>query len=207
MNERDKNYRLPKRVKLTIACVYVDNYKKNDDQGVIAKAREMLDEHNIELAVWPEGGAKKDGVNTLTYLDLPDLEELDPDGNGRGEVKYIPSEDSAYKTLRKAFDKKIKGQCPFVVPLPVIFCQFVYQGHGVCPPQTKTETNLTRACLISQTVNPDKVTLLHEMGHAVPTIGDGHSPDAGNFMHVADGRSFMHRFQIERIGKAMFSVG
>lgn len=204
MNERDKNYRLTKRVKLTIACVYVDNYKKENDQGVIAKAREMLDEHNIELAVWPEGGAKKAGVNTLTYLDLPELVE---DEEKLKEVRYIPSEDWAYKALRKAFDKKIKGNCPFVVPLPVIFCQFVYPGHGVCPPQTKTESNLTRACLISQTVNPDKVTLLHEMGHAVTAIGDGHSPDRGNFMHEADTRSFMYRFQIERMGKALYSVG
>ena len=207
MNERDKNYRLPKRIKLTIACVYLDNYKKNDDQGVIAKARDMLNEHNIELSVWPEGGAKNTGVNTLTYLDLPELEEKDADGKGKGEIKYIPHENWAYKYLRKAVDNKIKNQCTFVVPLPVIFCQFVHPGHGVTPPQTKTENNFTRACLIAQSVNADKVTLLHEMGHAVAAIGDGHSPDRGNFMHEADTRSFMYRFQVERMGKALYSIG
>jgi hypothetical protein len=199
MNERDKNYRLPKRVTLTIACVYIDNYKKNDDQGVIEKARDMLDEHNIGLSVWPESGVKQIGVNTLTYLDLPDLAE-------KGEVKHIPDEPWAYKYLRKAVDKKIKGQCTFVVPLPIIFCQFVYWGHGITPAGTKTESNLTRACLISQEVNKDKVTLVHEMGHAVPEIGDGHSPDEGNFMHLAEPRSTIFRFQVERFGKALFSA-
>lgn len=204
MKEREKNYRLPKRVKLTIACVYIDNYKKNDDQGLIAKASEMLDEHNIELAVWPNGGAKQAGVNTLGYLDLPELVE---DEEKLKEVRYIPHEDWAYKYLRKAVDNKIKNQCGFVVPLPIIFCQYIHPGHGVTPSQTKTESNLTRACMISMSVNADKVTLLHEIGHAVAAIGDSHSPDRGNFMHEADTRSFMYRFQIERMGKALFSVG
>jgi hypothetical protein len=146
-------------------------------------------------------------VNTLTYLELPELEEVDKDGVGQKVVKHIPSDDWAYKYLRKAVDKKIKGNCAFVVPLPIVFCQFVYWGHGITPPQTKLASSLTRACLISQSINADKVTLLHEMGHAVPEIGDGHSPDKGNFMHEADTRSFMYRFQVERMGKAMFSVG
>src|SRR4030095_1371242 len=200
MDERDKNYRLAKRVKLTIACVYIDNYKIPDDRGTIAKAREMLDAHNIELAMWPANGTKQVCVNTLTYMDRPDLAE-------NNETKYIPDEDWAYKYLRKAVDKKIRGQCSFVVPLPIIFCNYVHWGYGVTPPATKTETNLTRACLIAQTGNSDKVDLLHEMGHAVAEIGDGHSPDAGNFMHTLNGRSFMYRFQIERMGKALYSVG
>jgi hypothetical protein len=200
MNERDKNYRLAKRVKLTIACVYVDNYKIANDRGTIAKARDMLDEHNIELAVWPANGAKQAGVNTLTYLDLPELAE-------NKETKYIPHADWAYKYLRKAVDKKIKGQCTFVIPLPIIFCNFVHSGYGITPPATKTESNLTRACLIAQSGNSDGVDTLHEMGHAVAEIGDGHSPDAGNFMHTTNGRTFMYRFQVERMGKALYSVG
>ncbi|NOT48021.1 MAG: hypothetical protein HOP17_09790 [Acidobacteria bacterium] len=207
MNERDKEFRLAKKVKLTIACLYVDNYKKNDDQGVIAKAREMLEAHNIELSVWPENGAKNAGVNTLTYLDMPELEEKDANGDGQKVTKLIPHEAAAYKMLRQAADRRIKGQCTFVVPLPIIFCQYVYSGYGITPPETKLESSLTRACLISQRPNDDKVTLLHEMGHAVSTIGDGHSPDKGNFMHEADTRSFMYRFQVERMGKALFSVG
>lgn len=194
------NYRLPKRVKLNIACVYLDNYKTNDDRGLIAKTREVLDKHNIELSVWPLNGAKQAGVNTLTYMDLPELVE-------NNEIKLIPHEDSAYKALRKAVDKKIKGNCTFVYPLPVIFSQYVHSGYGITPPETKLATNLTRACLIAQSGNSDKLGLLHEMGHAVTEIGDGHSPDKGNFMHTLNGRSFMYRFQVERMGKAFYAVG
>ena len=200
MNEREMNYRLPKRVKLNIACVYLDNYKKNDDRGVIAKAKEVLEKHNIELSVWPANGMKQPGVNTLTYQDIPELAE-------NNEIKLIPHEDEAYKTLRKAVDKKIKGQVATVYTLPVIFCQYVHSGYGITPPETKLKTSLTRACLIAQTGNADKMDLLHEMGHAVETIGDGHSPDKGNFMHTLDGRSFMYRFQVERMGKAFYAVG
>ena len=61
------------------------------------------------------------------------------------DVKYIPHEDWAYQYLRKAVDKKIAGRCTFIVPLPIIFCQFVHSGYGITPPATKTESNLTRA--------------------------------------------------------------
>ena len=200
MNERDTNYRLAKRVKVNIACVYLDNYKIADDRGVIGKAKEILDKHNIELCVWPGNGQKQLGVNTLTYMDLPELAE-------NNQIKYIPDEDSAYKALRRAVDKKIKGNCTFVYPLPVIFCNYIHTGYGVTPPQTKLATSLTRACMIAQTGNSDKVDLLHEMGHAVAEIGDGHSPDKGNFMHEANGRSFMYPFQIQRMGRAFYAVG
>jgi len=202
MNEREMNYRLPKRVKLNIACVYLDNYKKNDDRGVIAKAKEVLDKHNIELNVWPGNGMKQPGVNTLTYMDIPEL--VDASGT---ELKLIPAEDEAYKAVRRAVDKKIKGQCPAVYALPVIFGQYVNGGYGITPPQTKLPTSLTRACFIAQAGNSDKMDLLHEMGHSVAEIGDGHSPDKGNFMHTLDGRSFMYRFQVERMGRAFYAVG
>lgn len=200
MNEREMNYRLPKRVKLNIACVYLDNYKKNDDRGVIAKAKQVLEKHNIELNVWPGNGMKQPGVNTITHLDIPELAE-------NNEIKLIPDEDSAYKAVRKAVDAKIKGQCPAVYALPVVFCQYVHGGHGITPPQTKLATSLTRACFIAQSGNSDNMDLLHEMGHAVDTIGDGHSPDVGNFMHTLNGRSFMYRFQVERMGRAYYAVG
>jgi len=202
MNERELNYRLPKRVKLNIACVYLDNYKKNDDRGVIAKAKEVLEKHNIELNVWPANGMRQPGVNTLTYMDIPEL----TDASGK-ELKLIPAEDAAYKAVRRAVDKKIKGQCTAVYALPVIFGQYVNGGYGITPPESKLPTSLTRACFIAQAGNSDKMDLLHEMGHAVEAIGDGHSTDKGNFMHTLDGRTFMYRFQVERMGRAFYAVG
>ncbi len=165
----------------------------------------MLDKHNLELKVWLSEGVqvRKQPINTLTYRHLPQLA-----AKKEKEVVPIPHEKWAYEVVRKAADKKISdGGCTFNNPLPIIFCQFVHPGHGITPPATKIEGKLTRACLIHQRVNDDKVTLIHEMGHAVEAIGDSHSPDRGNYMHEAEPRSFMYRFQVERMARAMYAVG
>src|ERR1043166_669477 len=99
MADRDKAFRNPKRVRLTIACIYLSNYFPSDDQGVIAKARAMLDEHNLQLDVWPDNGQKY-AFNTLPYSSNPG-----------------PHDDDAYKELRAAVDDKIKkGGCTFITP-------------------------------------------------------------------------------------------
>ena len=51
MGDTITNYRLPKRIRLTIACLYLNSYFAANDRGVIAKAREVLDQHNIQLDV------------------------------------------------------------------------------------------------------------------------------------------------------------
>ncbi len=200
--ERELNFRVKKRITLNIACVYLDNYKGIDDRGVIAKAKEVLDTHNIELNIWPESGSKQVGVNTLTYLDLPEISDME-----KKVMNIIPHEDAAYKAVRRAVDQKIKGQCTAVYALPVVFCQYVHAGYGVTPPETKLSTSLTRACFIGMAGNDDKMDLLHEMGHSIEAIGDGHSPDTGNFMHTTNGRTFMYRFQVEFMAKAFYAVG
>jgi hypothetical protein len=187
--DKDTDYRLPKRVRLTVACVYLSNYGKDDDQGVIAKAKAMLDEHNIGLDLWPDNG-KKSSINTLEY-----------------GAEMVPDNSTDYKALRAAVDDKIKqGGCSFVVPLPVIFCQFAHRGYGVTPAATKA-TKLTPACLVSIAVNADKVTMVHEMGHAAGLDHEVGDDNRGNFMHEADPRSNMYRYQVEQMGKAMFAVG
>jgi len=187
MSARDPHFRNPKRVRLTIACIYLDNYFKDDDQGIIAKARDMLDEHNLQLDVWPTD-PRKQKFNTLPYGPNP-----------------VPHDSKAYKALRAAVDKKIKqGGCTFSLPLPIVFCQFQYSGYGITPHAMK---KLTHACLISPTVNNDKVTLIHEMGHAAE-LGHAHGAgNRGNFMHEAEPRSTMYRFQVEQMAKAMYAVG
>ncbi|MCI0365603.1 MAG: hypothetical protein L0219_17210 [Phycisphaerales bacterium] len=187
MSGRDPNFRNPKRVRLTIACVYLDNYYKSDDQGVIRKAKEMLDEHNLELDMWPDNG-QKFAYNTLAF-----------------GYDIIPHEEEVYKKLRNAVDAKIKqGGCSFILPMPVVFCQFKHPGHGVVPPHMK---KLTDACLISVMANPDKVTLLHEMGHGAGLNHERGDANKLNYMHEVDGRSQMYRYQVEKMAKAMYAVG
>ncbi len=63
-SDRDLGFRSPRRIRLTVACIYLDSYFKPDDQGVVRKAREILDGANIELALWPDNGQKY-AFNTL----------------------------------------------------------------------------------------------------------------------------------------------
>lgn len=186
MGDYDTSFQLPKRVRLTVACVYLDNYYPKDDQGVIAKAKSLLADYGIQLALWPDNG-QKFPFNTLKM-----------------SWDQVPHEPGAYRALRAAVDDNIKNNgCTFVIPLPVVFCQFQHPGHGITPPDMK---KLTRACLISTSVNKDKITMVHEMGHAASLDhehGDGHR---GNIMHEAEPRSFMYRYQGERMAKAMFAV-
>src|SRR6476659_1616170 len=63
---KDINFKNPKRIRLNIACVYLTNYFLSDDQGETGKAKTILDGHNIQLEVWPQG-ALKAPANTLIY--------------------------------------------------------------------------------------------------------------------------------------------
>lgn len=180
------DFRNPKRVRLTIACIYLNSYFKNDDQGVVAKAREVLDKHNIELDVFPLSLVKT-SYNTIPYS------------------KLIKDEPEAYKELYDAAKEKIKQMgCTFVIPLPVVFGQYECGGYGIAP---KVPGRLTRLCMISPTVNNDKMTLIHELGHAAGLNHDLIPGPPRNFMHEADTRTVMYKYQVEAMAKAPFSVG
>lgn len=187
MGPNDPNFRNPKRTRLTIACIYLDNYYKNDDQGVVAKAKAMLDEHNLELDVWPANG-QKSSINTIEF-----------------GYDIIPHETDVYKELRAAVEAKMKqGGCSFVIPMPVVFCQFKHPGLGVTPGDMR---KLTEACLVAPDCNPDKVTLLHEMGHGAGLNHEKGVANQANFMHELNGRSKMYKYQVEKMAKAMYAVG
>lgn len=181
------NYRSPKRVKLTVGCVYLESYFKDTDRGMIAKAREVLDQHNIELDVF-HGFEKKSSWNTI------------PNSNER-----IPDEPAAYKVIYQAAKAKLRQMgCGFVIPLPVVFGEFLCGGYAIAP---KVPGELTRLCMISATGNSDQMDVLHEIGHAA---GLGHEEVKDyprNFMHRANPRSDMYKFQVEAFAKAPFSVG
>ena len=186
MSDTITNYRLNKRIRLTIACLYLNSYFAANDRGVIAKAREVLDQHNIQLDVFPEYGLKT-SWNTLSY------------------DKSVKDEPEAYKELYKAAKEKIKQMgCTYIIPLPVIFGQYESGGYAIAP---KVPGELTRLCMISPTGNADKMDLLHELGHAAELHHDTTDGSPRNFMHVANPRSVMYKYQVEALGKAPFSVG
>ena len=188
MGPNDTNYKHHKKVRLTIACVYLTNHFRPDDQGTIAKAKEMLERHGLELDVWPAFG-KKMSINTLDF-----------------GYDIIPDDDDVYKALRAAAAEKIKqGGCTFVAPMPVIFTQFKHWGLGVTPPQMATK--YTPACLIAPDVNTDKMTLIHEMGHGAGLFHENGPAHAKNFMYFGENRTNMYKHQVEKLAKATFAVG
>ena len=181
------DYRSPKRVRLTVGCVYMESYFENTDRGMIAKAREVLDQHNIELDVFTGFGTKS-SWNTIPNSDY-----------------RVPDDPAAYKKVYQAAKAKLKQMgCGYVIPLPVVFGEFLCGGYGIAP---KVPGELTRLCMISATGNSDKMDVLHELGHAAGLGHDEYIKDPRNFMHTANPRSTMYKFQVEAFAKAPFSVG
>lgn len=181
------DFKNPKRVRLTVACVYLESYFREGDRGMIAKAREVLYEHNIELDVF-QGFGTKTSWNTIPNTSEPVADDRD-----------------SYLAVYRAAKAKIRQMgCGFVIPLPIVFCQFAHAGLAIAP---RAEGVLSRFCLISPTGNADLMDVLHEIGHAA---GLGHERDNAsprNFMHEANPRSTVYKFQVEAFGKAPFAVG
>jgi hypothetical protein len=62
-------------------------------------------------------------------------------------------------------------------------------------------------CLVGPTVAGDNVTLLHEVGHAAGLDHDKTSTDPKNrnFMHEAETRTTMMKWQIQKMGSAFYA--
>ncbi|HMQ04203.1 MAG TPA: hypothetical protein PKD26_09835 [Pyrinomonadaceae bacterium] len=183
------NFKNPKRVKVNIACVYLTNYFLANDQGQVAQAKTVLDEHNLQLEVWPQG-ALKTPANTLIYPDPVPHDAYDDAANK-----------VTYKDLLTRARNLISSKVPFSVFATVVFGQFKHPGIGICPPSVGLVTPL---CIISPNGNSDKMDVLHELGHA----SDLHHENgfAKNFMNETNGRSEMMRFQVEKMAKSWFAV-
>jgi hypothetical protein len=181
------NFKNPKRIRLTAACVYLESYFKEGDRGMIAKARKVLDEHNIELDVF-QGFGTKTSWNTIPNTSEPIADNRD-----------------AYLAVYRAAKAKISQMgCGFVIPLPIVFCQFNHSGYAIAP---RAEGVLNRFCMISPNGNADLMDVLHEIGHAAGLSHDEVVPDPRNFMHQASPRSTVYKFQVEAFAKAPFAVG
>lgn len=190
-DEEPRDYKLPSRVILHAAAVYLPTYKKTDDMGNFKAAETMLAKYNIGLSVWPTGGKK----TTTNTLDLSVYE------------KSIKNTKEAYKQLRKDVNELISNRAPgypFIVP--IVFAQFDADGLAITPHSSKIGA-ATPLCIISMGAESmkDKMTVLHEMGHAVEYPKDDHNTTTGNLMHESDGRTFLFKSQVQNFGKAFFA--
>lgn len=193
MSRYERDYRLPKRVTLNVAAIYLPTYAKSNDGGNFRAAEKLLDHHNIGLQLWPLGGEKR-SVNSLV---------------GQFYEKAIPDTKEAYQRLRKGVDDWIRHRAtgfPFLIP--IIFCDFVAGGMAITPYSSRGGQYASPACLIkvSGASTKDKMTVLHEMGHAALYPNPDHERrERGNLMHEAEPRYFMYRYQVEAFGKAFFA--
>jgi hypothetical protein len=190
MDDKDTGFSSSKRVKLNIVCVYLTNYFKPDDQGEVGQAKKVLDSHNLQLEVWPQGGVKYAG-NTLEYPDPVPHDSYDDEANKK-----------TYRDLLNRARSLVSGKVSFSVYATIVFGQFQHPGIGITPPKMPITTPL---CIISPNANPDKMDLLHELGHAA----DLHHEDSisKNFMNQTNGRSEMMKFQVEKMAKSWYAVG
>jgi len=187
---KDINFKNPKRIRLNIACVYLTNYFLSDDQGETGKAKTILDGHNIQLEVWPQG-ALKAPANTLIY---PEPVPHDATDDAANKVTYTD--------LLTRARSLVSSKVPFSVFATVVFGQFKHPGIGITPGSVGLVTPL---CIISPNGNPDKMDVLHELGHAADLHHEDPTPK--NFMAQASGRSDMMKFQVEKMAKSWFAVG
>jgi hypothetical protein len=189
--EEPRDYKLPSRVILHTAAVYLPTYKKTDDLGQFKAAETMLNKYNIGLSVWPTAGKK----TTSNTLDLSVYE------------KPIKNTKEAYQQLRKDVNALLNGRAPgYPFIIPIVFAQFDTDGLAITPHSSKIGA-ATPLCIISMGAESmkDKMTILHEMGHAVEYPKYDHNGTAGNLMHESDGRNFLFKSQVENFGKAFFA--
>ena len=194
MDKNDRDFRLAKRVTLNVAAIYLPTFTRTDDGGNFEAARILLDKYNIGLTVWPAGGGKQ-SINSL---------------QGSPYDKPINDDKGSYQQLVKDVNNWIRNRAtgyPFLVS--VIFCQYKADGAAVTPFESKVGA-ASPACLISMSglnMN-DKMTVLHEMGHAAlyPDPSHNNNKDvSGNLMQESDGRKFLLRSQVEAFSTAFFA--
>lgn len=195
MAATDTDFRLKKRIILNVAVLYLPTYTQSDDQGMLETAETLLEKHNIGLRMWPEFG-KKTSANTLPTAHLTKDQYHDP----------IPHNREAYQQLRKDVNVWIKNVAGYPFVAPVIFCKYDKRGFGITPPDSKIGAQCP-ACLIYSTSKSqkDKMTVLHELGHAAGLNHTKYDRNRKNVMHEADGRDNLYKIQVEAFSRAFFA--
>lgn len=184
-HEGDLDYRHPGNVRARMAVFWTPDFFGGADVRVMKRAEEMLAEHNLAIDIWPTRSRSPQ----TTLKMLPD--------------RLIERED--YESVRVLLEGILSaaGRTNY---LPVLFGQFRFPANGLTVSDTTVRHWIMPMCLIAPTVNADGVTLLHEAGHAAGLNHDKTStdPKRRNFMHEADTRTTMMRWQIDKIAAALY---
>lgn len=178
-------YKHPGSARVRLALFWLSNYFGQNDVEQVKRADTLLIEHGLALDPWP--AAARTELTTLKFAD-----------------RLVERED--YEDLRTRIDTLMtaagKGAW-----LPILFCQFRFTSNGLTTSDTATKCWPTPFCLVGPTAGGDNVTLLHEVGHAA---GLGHDTTSTNiltrnFMHEANTRTTLYRWQVEKLAQAFFA--
>ncbi len=185
-DEGSTTYTQPGNLRIRLGLFWVSNYFGGTDQLVLRRSEEMLSEHGLGLDLWP----------SRTRTDQSVLQFGD---------RLVEREDYDSLRSRAAAILSDAGKDKY---LPVLFCQFRYTANGLTVWDTQLLCWVIPMCLVSPTVAGDNVTLLHEVGHAA---GLGHDktstdPKSRNFMHEAETRKTMMKWQIQKMANAFYAT-
>src|SRR5260370_3383640 len=185
-DEGSTTYTQPGNLRIRLGLFWVSKYFGGTDQLVLRRSEEMLNEHGLGLDLWP---SRTKADQTVLQFDDRLVEREDYDSL-RSRAAAILSDAGKDKYL------------------PVLFCQFRYTANGLTVWDTQLLCWVIPMCLVSPTVAGVNVTLLHEVGHAA---GLGHDktstdPKSRNFMHEAETRKTMMKWQIQKIANAFYAT-
>jgi hypothetical protein len=178
----ETDYVVPGNKIVRLTLFWGTNYTSESYKDALKTAADMLKQHGVGLDIYP--GSQRTPAHVIDT----------------GDGLLLPDQYNDVRLKAAAiFDDQ--ADPPYKQRLPVIFCEFKDAAHGVT---TTGGGNWLKFCLIGGVINTDKVTLLHEMGHAsgLPHLTTGGG--VRNFMEEADGRTVMHKAQLQTFANGYF---
>lgn len=184
------HYHHPGNVKIRLTLFWATSVNTDNAPALVDQAEYLLQQHNLSLDVKP--GKQKSNEFTLEF---------------NRALEY----DEDVLVLRKQAHEKFKDD-GIKKRLPVIFCPFSFamqkkddnDPYGIAIRGTDW---LPFVLINSARLNPDKVTLLHEIGHAAKLEHETFSTQDPviNFMSYGSSRNGMLRRQLLAIATAYFA--
>lgn len=178
-------YKHPGNLKVRLALFWVGGGNDLTSASQLNRAEEMLKEHGFGLDCW--SSRTKSDQMTIPFEDRL-VERTDYD--------------SLYGSVSEILSNASKTNY-----LPIIFCQFRYTANGLTVSDTPTKCLAKPFILVDPlSAGGDKVTLLHEIGHAAGLNHDFTATNATtrNFMNEAVTRTTMYKWQIQKMAQAFF---